>query len=44
MPVVLVLDDCQWADGLTVRLLDDLFGSGAGSAPGLGVIAAFRSE
>ncbi len=39
-PVLLVLDDCQWADTLTVRLLASL--SEAGST--LGVIAAFRSE
>jgi len=43
-PVVLVLDDCQWADGLTVRLLGEVFGAGAHPPPGLGVIAAFRSE
>jgi len=43
-PVVLVLDDCQWADGLTVRLLSEMFGPGATPPAHLGVIAAFRSE
>ena len=43
-PVVLVLDDCQWADGLTVRLLSEVFGAGATPPAYLGVIAAFRSE
>ncbi|MCU1601596.1 MAG: Sensory box histidine kinase, partial [Frankiales bacterium] len=42
-PVVIVLDDCQWADGLTVRLLSEVFGSGTPPRH-LGVIAAFRSE
>jgi PAS domain S-box-containing protein len=42
-PVLLVLDDCQWADALTVRLLAELFAER--DAPRhLGVIAAFRSE
>ncbi|HEY2167030.1 MAG TPA: ATP-binding protein [Jatrophihabitantaceae bacterium] len=42
-PILLVLDDCQWADTLTVRLLAELFP--AGEPPQrLGVIAAFRSE
>ena len=43
-PVVLVLDDCQWADGLTMRLLGEMFGPGTTPPPYLGVIAAFRSE
>src|SRR3954454_7683374 len=43
-PVVLVLDDCQWADGLTVRLLKELFAVGSSPPPYLGVVAAFRSE
>ena len=43
-PIILVLDDCQWADGLTVRLLSEMFGPGATPPPYLGVIAAFRSE
>ena len=42
-PVLLVLDDCQWADTLTVRLLGELFSS-AEAPSHLGVIAAFRSE
>ncbi|MEO6886886.1 MAG: AAA family ATPase, partial [Jatrophihabitantaceae bacterium] len=42
-PVVLLLDDCQWADALTVRLLAELF-SGGDAPSHLGVIAAFRSE
>ncbi len=43
-PVIIVLDDCQWADGLTLRLLSELFGAGGSPPPHLGVIAAFRSE
>jgi tetratricopeptide (TPR) repeat protein len=43
-PIILVLDDCQWADGLTVRLLSEMFGPGAAPPPYVGVIAAFRSE
>ena len=43
-PVLLVLDDCQWADGLTVRLLTEVFGEGAALPAHVGVIAAFRSE
>ncbi|HJQ43005.1 MAG TPA: AAA family ATPase, partial [Jatrophihabitantaceae bacterium] len=42
-PILLVLDDCQWADTLTVRLLAELFPPDD-SPPFLGVIAAFRSE
>jgi len=42
-PVLLVLDDCQWADPLTIRLLAGLFDGGA-SPSHLGVVAAFRSE
>ena len=42
-PVLLVLDDCQWADTLTLRLLAELFPPGEAPAF-LGVIAAFRSE
>ncbi|WP_183101174.1 serine/threonine-protein kinase, partial [Nocardioides pelophilus] len=43
-PVLLVLDDCQWADTLTVRLLAELFSADADLPPHLGVVAAFRSE
>ena len=41
-PVLLLLDDCQWADTLTIRLLASLFATAGGQH--LGVIAAFRSE
>ncbi|HWJ80803.1 MAG TPA: EAL domain-containing protein [Nocardioides sp.] len=43
-PVLLVLDDCQWADDLTVRLLAETFAPGAEPPAHLGVVAAFRSE
>ncbi|MDP9101941.1 MAG: EAL domain-containing protein [Actinomycetota bacterium] len=43
-PTLLVLDDCQWADRLTVRLLAEVYGPDAEAPPFLGVIAAFRSE
>ena len=43
-PVLLVLDDCQWSDGLTVRLLSEVFAADAAPPAHLGVIAAFRSE
>jgi len=42
-PLLLVLDDCQWADTLTIRLLAALFPQSS-AAPYLGVIAAFRSD
>ena len=42
-PMLVVLDDCQWTDALTVRLLADLF-AGDDQPRHLGVIAAFRSE
>ncbi|PZS35536.1 MAG: protein kinase [Pseudonocardiales bacterium] len=42
-PLLLVLDDCQWADTLTIRLLAALF-PGTSSPPFLGVIVAFRSD
>ncbi|MDQ4039774.1 MAG: EAL domain-containing protein [Actinomycetota bacterium] len=42
-PLLLVLDDCQWADTLTIRLLAALF-PGTSSPPYLGVIVAFRSD
>ena len=43
-PVLLVLDDCQWADQLTVRLIAETFAPGTAPLPYLGVVAAFRSE
>ncbi|MDT4926593.1 MAG: hypothetical protein QOG01_4306 [Pseudonocardiales bacterium] len=43
-PILLILDDCQWADTLTVRLLADLFDDPTRAPRHLGVIAAFRSE
>ena len=43
-PVLLVLDDCQWADALTVRLLEQLFAEPDGASCALAVLAAFRSE
>ncbi len=43
-PVLLVLDDCQWADALTVRLLADTFAADADLPAHLGIVAAFRSE
>jgi PAS domain S-box-containing protein len=42
-PILLILDDCQWADTLTVRLLAELFPRSRPPS-NLGVIAAFRSE
>ncbi|MEO6471004.1 MAG: AAA family ATPase, partial [Aeromicrobium sp.] len=43
-PVLIVLDDCQWADRLTVRLLTEAFAEGAQLPAFVGVIAAFRTE
>jgi len=43
-PVLVVLDDCQWADPLTVRLLVDTFAADNDPPAYLGVVAAFRSE
>ena len=43
-PVLLVLDDCQWADALTIRLLVEAFAADDGGLAHLGVVAAFRSE
>ncbi len=43
-PVLLVLDDCQWADRLTVRLLAEVFAAGSALPAHVGVVAAFRSE
>jgi len=43
-PVLLVLDDCQWADALTVRLLAETYAAGADLPAYVGIVAAFRSE
>jgi diguanylate cyclase (GGDEF)-like protein/PAS domain S-box-containing protein len=43
-PVLLVLDDCQWADALTVRLLVETFAEEHDLPAHLGIVAAFRSE
>ncbi len=43
-PVLIVLDDCQWADPLTVRLLVETFAGDNDPPAHLGVVAAFRSE
>jgi PAS domain S-box-containing protein len=43
-PILVVLDDCQWSDSLTVRLLAEMFGDSSTVPPHLSVIAAFRAE
>ena len=47
-PAVVLLDDCQWADGPTLELLGRLAGGRRPgtrrAAPGVLVVAAFRSE
>jgi diguanylate cyclase (GGDEF)-like protein/PAS domain S-box-containing protein len=43
-PVLIIFDDCQWADRLTVQLLAEVFADRAHAPPFVGVIAAFRSE
>src|SRR5690349_19999782 len=43
-PILIVLDDCQWSDALTVRLLAEMFADVAELPTNLGVIAAFRAE
>ncbi len=43
-PVLIILDDCQWSDALTVRLLGELFAEPAHAPRHLAVIAAFRAE
>ena len=46
-PAVVILDDCQWADGPTLRLLadwQDSTGPRAASGPRVLVVAAFRTE
>ncbi|MDT4940151.1 MAG: hypothetical protein QOJ34_240, partial [Pseudonocardiales bacterium] len=43
-PILIVLDDCQWSDSLTIRLLGEMFNDTARVPPHLGVIAAFRTE
>ena len=43
-PVLIILDDCQWADRLTVRLLTELFSGESPLPEYVGIVAAFRSE
>lgn len=43
-PVLLVLDDCQWGDALTIRLLTEVYAADADPPRHVGVVAAFRSE
>jgi len=43
-PVVMLLDDCQWADGPTLRLLADWQASVDRRGSSVVVVAAFRSE
>ncbi|MEO6605456.1 MAG: protein kinase [Aeromicrobium sp.] len=43
-PVLIIFDDCQWADRLTVQLLADVFADRVHAPSYVGVIAAFRSE
>lgn len=43
MPFVLLLDDLQWADELTLKFLA-LLQRGVWEAPGVGIVGAYRSE
>ena len=43
-PTLVVLDDCQWADGLTIALLARWSGRRAASRNHVLVVAAFRSD
>jgi two-component system sensor kinase len=44
-PALVILDDCQWADGLTIGLLAKWRGAATATAHGyVLVVAAFRSE
>ncbi|MCW2751972.1 MAG: kdpD1 [Aeromicrobium sp.] len=43
-PVLIIFDDCQWADRLTIQLLADVFADPDHAPAFVGVIAAFRSE
>jgi diguanylate cyclase (GGDEF)-like protein/PAS domain S-box-containing protein len=43
-PALVILDDCQWADGLTLSLLERWQARRATSPQGPLVVAAFRSE
>lgn len=43
-PAVVLLDDCQWADGLTAKVLQRWFSHGEEDPSHVLVVAAFRSE
>ncbi len=43
-PVLIIFDDCQWADRLTVQLLAEVFTDREQAPSYVGIIAAFRSE
>ena len=43
-PALVLLDDCQWADGLTIRLLERWHRQAAEHGTSVVVVAAFRSE
>jgi diguanylate cyclase (GGDEF)-like protein/PAS domain S-box-containing protein len=43
-PALVLLDDCQWADGLTIRLLEHWQRQAREQGTAVVVVAAFRSE
>ena len=43
-PAVVLLDDCQWADGLTIKLLGEWHNHATQAGTHVLVVAAFRSE